>query len=177
MKTSGSRVKAADFDKDGDLDLFVGGRQKPGQYPEPLNSFLMRNDSKSGKMKFTNITETNAKPLMNLGMVTDAIWLDVNNDTWLDIIVVGEWMSPVLLKNNKGVFENISETSGLSKEVGWWFSIASEDFDGDGDEDLIAGNLGLNYKYKATPEAPFEVYQKDFDDNGQLDIVLGYYDL
>jgi hypothetical protein len=174
---SGSRVKAADFDKDGDLDLFVGGRQKPGHYPEPVNSFLLQNNSKPGKIKFTNITNANARPLMELGMVTDAVWVDVDNDTWLDLMVVGEWMSPVLLKNNQGTFENISEASGLSKEVGWWFSISSADFDGDGDDDLIAGNLGLNYKYKATPEAPFEVYQKDFDNNGNLDIVLGYYDL
>lgn len=177
LKTSGSRVKAADFDKDGDLDLFVGGRQKPGHYPEPTSSYILQNNSKQGHITFTNITNSVASQLLNIGMVTDGIWVDIDNDTWLDLVVVGEWMSPVVLKNNQGNFVNISETSGLSKEIGWWFSVASDDFDGDGDIDLIAGNLGLNYKYKASPEAPFEVYQKDFDDNGKLDIVLGYYDL
>ncbi|APZ45935.1 hypothetical protein BW723_06350 [Polaribacter reichenbachii] len=177
LGTSGSKVKAADFDKDGDVDLFVGGRQKPGHYPAPTTSFILRNDSELGKIKFTNVTNEIATPLLNIGMVTDAVWVDVDNNSWLDLMIVGEWMSPVLLKNNKGFFENVSEKSGFSKQVGWWFSIESADFDGDGDEDFVAGNLGLNYKYKATEKEPFEVYQKDFDNNGQLDIVLGYYDL
>jgi hypothetical protein len=174
---SGSIVKAADFDLDGDLDLFIGGRQKPGHYPEPVSSILLQNNSESGKILFTDITKNTAKPLINIGMVTDAVWLDINNDTWMDLMIIGEWMSPVLLKNNKGTFENISSNSGLSEETGWWFSLSSGDFDGDGDQDLVAGNLGLNYKYKASKAAPFEIYQNDFDDNGKLDIVLGYYDL
>ncbi|MDC6367650.1 MULTISPECIES: VCBS repeat-containing protein [Flavobacteriaceae] len=174
---SGSRVKACDFDKDGDLDLFVGGRQKPGHYPEPVSSYILQNESGLGNIRFKNVTDAVAKELLGVGMVTDALWVDVDNDSWKDLVVVGEWMSPIVLKNNQGKFENITKKSGLSKETGWWFSIASADFDGDGDQDLVAGNLGLNYKYKATYDEPFQVYQKDFDNNGTLDIVLGYYDL
>ena len=177
IKISGSCVKAADYDKDGDLDLFVGGRQKPGHYPEPTHSFLFQNNSKPGEIKFNDVSDKKAGMLINIGMVTDAIWFDFDGDTWQDLMLVGEWMSPVLLKNNQGVFENLTANSGLSEETGWWFSLKAADFDGDGDDDVVAGNLGLNYKYKATEKEPFEVYQKDFDKNGTSDIALGYYDL
>ena len=175
--SSGSCVKAADYDRDGDPDLFVGGRQQPGRYPSPVSSYLLRNDSQNGHIAFTDVTRKDADMLIDIGMVTDATWTDLNQDSWPDLVVVGEWMAPVLLENNQGKFEDITAQTGLSDESGWWFSIASADFDGDGDQDLIGGNLGLNYKYKASKEEPFEIYQNDFDDNGTLDIVLGYYDL
>ncbi len=172
---SGSRVKAADYDNDGDLDLFVGGRQVPGKYPFSGKSLLLRNDSKENIVKFTDVTGMQAPMLNDLGMVTDAVWIDIDNDSLLDLIVVGEWMPITVLKNIGNSFINKTKEHQLQTQTGWWNSIAAADFDDDGDTDFIAGNLGLNYKYKAIPKEPFEIYAKDFDNNSALDIVLGYY--
>ena len=168
---SGSIVKPYDFDEDGDLDLFVGGRQLPGKYPYSGTSLLLRNDSRKGNTQFTNI-ETEI--LHNMGMVTDAEWVDIDGDNIKDLIVVGEWMPIKILKNTKGVFSDITSTSGLSKEMGWWFSVEAGDFDNDGDMDLIAGNLGMNSKYKASTDKPFQIHANDFDNSGTIDIVLSY---
>lgn len=173
--TSSSIAKAFDFDKDGDLDLFVGGRQTPIKYPLPANSYILRNDSKDTLVKFTDITNEIAPDFNNLGMVTDAEWVDINEDGKQDLIIVGEWMSPKIFINSKGIFTDESFSYGLNDFVGWWNTVKVADFDNDGDLDFIAGNLGLNYKYKATPSEPFKIYAEDFDDNGDLDIVLGYY--
>ncbi|WP_258364739.1 VCBS repeat-containing protein [Arenibacter sp. ARW7G5Y1] len=177
LKTSGSCVKASDFDQDGDLDLFIGGRQKPGNYPEPVNSFILQNHSTTGSIKFVDVTKKVAPSLLNVGMVTDAIWFNSNGDEYPDLFIVGEWMSPRILQNEHGNFMDVTERTKLENQTGWWFSVASSDIDGDGDEDIIAGNLGMNYKYNASEKEPFEIYQKDFDSNGTKDIVLGYYDL
>lgn len=171
---SGSCVKTGDFDNDGDLDLFVGGKLIPGKYPLPASSYLLRNDSSSGNVKFVNVTEELAPFMANLGMVSDAEWVDVDHDKNLDLVIAGEWMPIRIIKNTGTKFIDITEQSGLENETGWWFSIASADFDNDGDMDFMVGNLGLNYKYKASMEAPFEVYANDFDRNGSLDIVLSY---
>ncbi len=175
MPTSGSCVKPYDFDGDGDLDLFVGGRQTPGRYPVPTDSYLLENRSSKEKISFVDVTTTAAPMLKNLGMVTDALWSDFDQDGRKDLIVVGEWMPITVLKNQGKTFIDKTKELGLAEATGWWSSIAAADFDGDGDEDLVVGNLGLNYKYKATKKEPFEVYTADFDDNGDLDIVLGYY--
>jgi hypothetical protein len=175
MRVSGSCVRAADFDGDGDLDLFVGGRQKPGKYPLPVSSRLLRNDSKPGEVRFTDITSKIAPELDNIGMVTDAVFTDIDNDGKSDLVLVGEWMSIRVLKNSGTGFKDITDKSGLSDETGWWNCLISTDFDNDGDMDLIAGNLGLNYRYKASKKYPFELYAKDFDNNGKLDLVFGYY--
>lgn len=175
MTFSASCVKSCDFDSDGDIDLFVGGRQSPGKYPTPVTSCLLRNISRNGKVKFENVTLELAPQLREIGMVTEAIWVDVTNDNIVDLILVGEWMTVKIFKNNGSNFEDITEQSGIGSEVGWWNSISTGDFDKDGDFDLVVGNLGLNYKYKATTEKPFEVFAKDFDNNGSFDIVLGYY--
>jgi len=169
--SSGSRVKPADFDNDGDLDLFVGGRLTPGQYPWPTNSYILKNNSGV----FEDVTSQIAPDFENIGMVNDAVWTDFNNDSLLDLIIVGEWMPLSFFANENGTFKNVSHTTGLENTEGWWFSIEQADFDNDGDMDYVAGNLGLNYKYQATPKEPFEVFADDFDNNNRKDIVLSYY--
>ena len=167
---SGSVAVPADFDGDGDLDIFVGGRLSPHDYPSPTNSQLLEN----WNGKLIDVTKKKAPELLDIGMVTDAIWSDFDNDNDLDLIVVGEWMPITVFRNNDGNFSKEIIPS-LANTEGWWFSIEQGDFDNDGDLDFIAGNLGLNYKYKASEEAPFDVYYGDFDGNNSNDIVLGYY--
>ncbi len=175
MRESGSCVEAGDYDGDGDMDLFVGGRQNPGNYPLPASSHILRNDSKPGAVRFTDVSVTVIPQLHNLGMVTDAVFTEINGDGKLDLVIVGEWMPVRVFRNNGNAFEDITDQSGLSRETGWWNCVTAADFDNDGDMDLVAGNLGLNSKYKASIKYPFEIYAKDFDNNGKLDIVLGYY--
>ncbi|MEO5682466.1 MAG: FG-GAP-like repeat-containing protein [Chitinophagaceae bacterium] len=170
--TSKSCVKAADLDNDGDLDLFIGGRCLPGQYPLPVNSFIYRNDSKNGKIKFTDVTVAIAPALQNIGMVCDAVWTDFDSDGQLDLILAGEWMPITFLKNNHGKFENRTPQSGLSDQSGWWNSIAAGDFDNDGDIDYIVGNLGQNSFFRASDQYPVNIYAKDFDGNGSQDAII-----
>nr|WP_299387855.1 VCBS repeat-containing protein [Allomuricauda sp.] len=169
---SGAVVRPYDVDQDGDLDLFIGGRQQPGKYPYSGVSSLWRNDSKNGNIRFTQIADPT---LEHLGMVTDAAWGDMDGDGTADLVIVGEWMPIKILKNNRGSFLDISESIGIHDQSGWWFNVELADMDQDGDLDIIAGNLGLNSKYQASVTAPFEVYAKDFDGTGSLDIVLGYH--
>jgi hypothetical protein len=170
--TSKSCVKATDFDNDGDLDIFIGGRCLPGKYPLPVNSFIYRNESENGQVKFTDVTAGVAKDLQNIGMVCDAIWTDFDNDEWIDLVVVGEWMPITFFKNNHGKFENITALSGISNQTGWWNSIAGGDFDNDGDIDYIVGNLGQNSFLHASDDYPVHVYAKDFDNNGSVDGIV-----
>jgi hypothetical protein len=175
-RISKSCVKAADFDRDGDLDLFVGGRVVPNQYPRPVSSFILRNDSKRGLPKFTDVTKTVAPDLQNIGLVCDALWTDANNDGWPDLMLAGEWMPLTILKNAQG--KKLNTTSGtqslnhsIAQWKGWWNSLVAADFDRDGDMDYIAGNLGLNTLAQASPEEPWRVYAKDFDNNGFYDAI------
>jgi hypothetical protein len=172
---SKSCVRAADFDKDGDLDLFIAGRVIPGQYPKPASSFIYRNDSKKGEVKFTDVTNTVARSLQNIGLICDGIWTDFDNDGWPDLILSGEWMPINILKNQKGNLENITSGSGVGNQFGWWSSITAGDFDNDGDIDYIVGNLGLNSYYRATQQSPARIYAKDFDNNGSFDAVPSLY--
>ena len=171
LRSSGSCVKAADYDQEGDLDLFVGGRVIPGSYPAPPASYLLRNDGE----QFTNVTAEVLPILDTLGLVTDALWTDVDNDGWVDLLVVGEWMPLTLFRNNEGSFENITVSTGIANKVGWWNSLTAGDFDQDGDTDYVAGNLGLNTNYRGTEEYPLSIYAHDFDDNGSLDPVIVTY--
>ena len=170
--TSKSCVKAVDFDNDGDLDLFLGGRCLPGQVSFARQFFIYRNDSKDGKIKFTDVTSSVAKSLQNIGMVCDAIWTDFDNDGWTDLVVAGEWMPITFFKNVHGKFEDVTAASGISNQIGWWNSIAGGDFDNDGDTDYIVGNLGQNSFHHTSDEYPLSVYAKDFDKNRSLDAIV-----
>ena len=176
VASSGSCVVPSDFDKDGDIDLFVGGRQVPGRYPSPVSSTLLLNESETGEFSFRDATKQMAPMLSEVGMVTSAIWIDVDNDAYEDLVFTGEWMPIRILKNKGNRFVDISETSGLANETGWWNTLVYGDFDNDGDLDFLGGNLGENYKYKADYDQPFKIYAKDFDSNGTFDIVLGFYE-
>ncbi|PHI19553.1 hypothetical protein CEQ90_12710 [Lewinellaceae bacterium SD302] len=170
--SSGETVIAGDYDGDGDLDLFVGGRLVPGRYPAPASSILLRNDGG----RFENVTAELAADFQQLGLVTDAIFTDFDGDEDLDIMVVGEWMKVRCFRNDGGqAFVETTDNLGLGKSTAWWWSIIEGDFDNDGDPDYLVGNLGLNTKYKASPEKPLYVYSNDFDDNGSNDIVLASY--
>ncbi len=173
--TSKFCVRAADFDHDGDLDLFISGRVEPGRYPQPVTSFIYRNDSKDGHVKFTDVTATVAKDLVNIGLVCDASWTDFDNDGWPDLVLAGEWMPITFLKNDKGVFRNVTSASGIDNQTGWWNSIVAGDFDNDGDIDYVIGNMGQNSFYRASDEFPVRVYGKDFDSNGVYDMIPSLY--
>jgi len=169
--TSKFCVRAVDYDNDGDLDLFVSGRVDPWNYPKPVSSFIFRNDSKNGKPHFTDVTKTVAKDLLNIGMVCDALFTDFDNDGWPDLILAGEFMPVTIFKNEKGIFRNITQGSGLEKKSGWWNTIIGGDFDNDGDIDYIVGNLGLNSYFRASEQYPVAVTAADFDKNGTLDAI------
>ncbi|MGY8945831.1 MAG: VCBS repeat-containing protein [Flavobacteriales bacterium] len=167
---SGSVVKPYDFDSDGDLDLFIGSRMIPWNYPQPASSYvLVNNDGQF--IKYDDKMES----FKDLGLVTDAVWSDYDNDGDKDLFVVGEWMPLTLIKNEKGVLIKQKLKNDCDEVYGWWYSIEASDLNKDGLEDLVLGNLGENYKYKASKEEPFEVFYDDFDDNGSKDIVLAYY--
>lgn len=172
LKASGGVVRENDFDGDGDLDLFIGGRILPGHYPKPDRSYLLENVNG----KFKDVTAAHSKELEYPGMVTDALWSDYDGDGAKDLILVGEWMPVSLFRNNVGKLTKYEGDSTLYNSDGWWFSIAEGDVNKDGRMDFIIGNLGENYQYKTTPEAPFKLFFNDFDNNGSLDIVLGYYE-
>ncbi len=168
-------VRAADYDHDGDLDLFITGRVDPGNYPKPVSSFIYRNDSKNGQIKFTDVTNSVAKDLTNIGLVCDAIWTDFDNDGWPDLVLAGEWMPITFLKNEKGIFKNVTDQSSINNQTGWWNSMVAGDFDNDGKMDYIAGNTGKNSFYRATIPYPVRVYAKDFDSNGIYDMIPSVY--
>ncbi len=172
MYTSGSSVVAGDYDADGDVDLFVGGRLTPGKYPTAPRSYILQND---GKGNFTDVTQDLSPDLLNLGMVTDALWTDFNGDGKVDLIVVGEFMGIRLFENLNGKLEEVTDNPGLKDSEGWWNNIEQADFDADGDMDYVLGNFGLNSQLKASVQEPAELYVKDFDNNGSLDPILCSY--
>jgi hypothetical protein len=169
---SGSKVKPADYDGDGDIDLLVCGRLTPAQYGSVASSILLENE---GKGIFKDATSERIPQLRNIGMVTDALWIDYDEDGALDIILVGEWM-PITLFKNKGVgFQKVKDPKGLEKSNGLWNSITAFDVNQDGKQDLVLGNLGLNSRFQTNPEKPFSLYIQDFDKNGALDHVFAHY--
>ncbi|MBK7134261.1 MAG: VCBS repeat-containing protein [Bacteroidales bacterium] len=169
---NGSCVRPGDFDNDGDLDLFIGSRSIPGIYGLSPNQLLLEND---GKGHFKDVTDTRMKRMKKIGMVTDACWMDYDGDGDQDLCVTGEWMKVCLLNNDNGYFSDVTDKSGLGDTSGWWNCLHVADVDGDGDMDLIGGNLGLNSLLKASVKEPVEMYLNDFDNNGSLDQVICSY--
>ena len=171
VKNSSSVVLPLDYDGDGDQDLFIGGRQVPGHYGKPTSSQILENNNG----KFIDVTNKVAKSFSNLGMVTTAKLANVAGDATPELLLTGEWMAIRTFALGTE-FKEITENLGLTNTKGWWNTIELADIDGDGDQDLIAGNLGHNIKYKATASEPFKVYVDDFDKNGTNDVYLGYYE-
>lgn len=169
---SGSCVRPADLDNDGDTDLFVGGRVVPGRFPETPSSVVLQND---GQGNFAIVTNTVAPGLEYAGMITDAAWIDLNNDQFQDLILVGEWMPVTVLINESGKLKNRSSEFFKDKTEGWWNCILAVDVDKDGRKDLIAGNYGLNNQFKVSGSRPMTVYYSDFDNNGSLDPIINYF--
>ncbi|HAM09787.1 MAG TPA: RNA-binding protein [Bacteroidales bacterium] len=172
MITSGSCVKAADIDNDGDPDLFVGGRLTPEAYPLSPRSYILENN---GKGYFTDVTDKYNRSLTEAGMVIDAVWADINGDKLPDLIIAGEWMKIRVFKHTGDALTEITETCGLKDTEGWWNSIHAADFDNDRDIDFIAGNMGLNTRIKVSVSEPATIHAKDFDNNGTMDAIMGYY--
>ena len=169
---SGSRVRAADYDGDGDVDLFVGGRVVPWRYGMPAESMILAND---GRGNFTNVTRRVAPTLERLGMVTDALWQDVDGDRRLDLVVVGEWMPITIFRNRGGGRLERLNARGLDRSNGWWNGIVAGDFTGDGRVDFVVGNLGLNSRLRASATRPTSMHVKDFDGNGSVDQIVASY--
>lgn len=211
MRSSKQTVRAIDYDHDGDLDLFVGSRVKAEHYPEADRSYLLRNDlapaqknskksSPSGRGAFTDVTPQVCPELAHIGLVSDALWTDFDNDGWEDLLIAGEWMPLTFLKNNKGKAlvavgqwtgtpaqtNNAQWTVDLNHQskipnhesqipTGWWNSLCGADFDNDGDTDYIAGNFGQNTFFRCNNNEPLTIYGKDFDDNGRYDSFISCY--
>lgn len=169
---TGSCVRIADMDADGDPDMFLGARSIPWQYGIRPDSYILRND---GKGTFSDVTHTIAPALQKFGFVKDAIWADLNNDHLQDLVLAAEWSPITVLMNHKGRLTPLGEGSGLEKSNGWWNVVRAADFDNDGDPDLVAGNLGLNSKLKTSPEAPVRMYAADMDKNDSIDQILTHF--
>jgi enediyne biosynthesis protein E4 len=169
---STSTVVASDYDKDGDIDLFVGVRLIPFQYGVPCNGYLLRNN---GDGTFIEVTNEDAPQLLNLGLITDAKWLDVNNDGNNDLIVTGEWMPIKVFMNENYKLVDRSLEYGLGNSNGWYNCIETGDFNNDGRIDFVAGNHGLNSRFKATSSQPVSLYLNDFDQNGDVEQIITYF--
>ncbi len=170
ITASGSCVTAFDYDGDGDLDIFVGGRVTPGLYPSIPNSYILQNN----KGRFTDVTDRVAPGFKSIGMVTDMQWADADGDGNAELLLVGEWMPLTVLKFDGEQFKDLTADLGLENTTGWWNCLAAADFDKDGDIDVVAGNLGKNTRIKASGQAPLTLFAKDFDGNGAIDPVLAF---
>jgi len=167
LTNSGGVVIAADFDRNGTVDLFIGGRIVPGQYPSPPESVLLVNDGSQFSVAGPDVVGN----LQSAGMVTGAVWSDVNDDGWPDLIATYEWGPVRLFQNHEGRFEDITSSVGLDGRTGWFNGIAAGDVDNDGDTDYFVGNFGLNTKYEPEPGKPELLFYADFDGTGHKNIV------
>ena len=169
---SSSCVAPADFDHDGDIDLFVGTRVLPAVYGVPVSGYLWENN---GEGKFENVTDKKAPGLRQIGLITDGQWMDIDGDGFEDLVVVGEWMPISIFKNTGTRLSKITEGTGLENDHGLWNTLEIADLDNDGDPDLIVGNHGLNTRLKATKEKPLTLYVNDFDGNKTAEQIITMY--
>jgi hypothetical protein len=166
-----STVAASDFDKDGDIDLFVGARLRPFNYGLPVDGYLLIND---GHGEFADQAKKLAPEFEKLGMIRDAKWVDIDGDKDDDLVVVGDWMRVTIFKNERGALSK-SVDDGLQTSTGWWNTLEAADVDKDGDMDLILGNHGLNSRFKASAEKPVSMWVSDFDQNGTIEQIICNY--
>jgi enediyne biosynthesis protein E4 len=164
-----SVIRPADMDGDGDLDVFIGGRLIPNAYGKPVGGYILLND---GTGHFLGKTNEIAPALRDIPMITDATWTDIDGDKDLDLIVVGEWSAIKIFRNDKGKLSDLTQTDGLEKTSGLWNVVKPVDIDHDGDMDFVVGNLGLNSRFKATPQYPMTMYYGDFDSNGTSEQLI-----
>ncbi|MGB3800605.1 MAG: FG-GAP-like repeat-containing protein, partial [Lewinella sp.] len=166
LLASGSCVRAADFDRDGDLDLFIGSRLKPARFPEPVDSYLLINDGNG------HFREQSPAEFTKIGLVCDVLWTDYDNDGWVDLLVAGQGMGIRVFHNQGGTLED-QTPERLSSQRGWWNGLTAADFDRDGDIDYVAGNFGDNHLYSSTENGYIGLYGADFDGNGGYDLLIG----
>ncbi|HQQ83995.1 MAG TPA: VCBS repeat-containing protein, partial [Cyclobacteriaceae bacterium] len=169
---STSTVAASDYDLDGDMDLFVGVRMESMLYGVAVNGYILNND---GHGKFKEVTDEVAPGLKKVGMITEGLWADVDGDKDEDLVMVGDWMAVRIFYNEKGKLTEPTTATGLEKSQGWWNSIRAADLDGDGDMDFVAGNHGLNSRFKASEAKPVTMYVNDFDQNGTIEQIICTY--
>ncbi|MBK8557922.1 MAG: VCBS repeat-containing protein [Lewinellaceae bacterium] len=172
ISCSAKAVAALDFDGDGDLDLFIGGAVIPGFFPMGPRSYLLKND----KGIYSDVTAALAPELQNLGMISSVQIADLDGDKRPELVLAGEWMPIQVLQWNGQSYSLATTKFGLENSSGWWNCLQAVDLDGDGDQDLVAGNLGLNTRYKASPEAPLRLFAKDWDANGSIDPLVAIAD-
>ena len=172
---SGSCATAADINKDGLTDLFIGGRFMAGSFPKAPESYILKNKSKPGHILFEKDMAQTDTVLAHPGIVTDALWIDLNKDGWQDLVVVGQFMPITIFENHNGILSNQTAAYGLAETNGWWNRILAADFDNDGDTDLVIGNMGTNTQFKASEKTPMSITYGDFNQDGVLDPILSYY--
>ncbi|HEU5164595.1 MAG TPA: VCBS repeat-containing protein [Chitinophagaceae bacterium] len=170
IRTIAGCVGAGDYDGDGDLDLFIGGRVSL-KYPLSPRSFILQNNHGI----FSDVTSSSCPALQKPGMITSCAWVDFDNDKQTDLIIAGEWMPIRFFKNNRGRLNEVTESTGLTQIDGMWRSLLATDIDDDGDIDIVAGNLGLNCLYQVSSTEPMQLFATDIDGNGSIDPILFYF--
>ena len=175
MLSSKQAIAVGDYDGDGDIDIFVGGKSVPGSFPLPSRSYILRNDSQKGMVKFTDVTQETAPELMKPGLISAAAWMTVKNSRQLELVIAGDFMPVEIFRYTSGKFMDVSKEAGLEGTNGMWSALQIEDINRDGNMDIIAGNCGTNTQYHSSHDKPVTLYYNDYDGNGIMDPILCYY--